>query len=126
MNIDEAIELAKLQEQEKVPMSLKVPLNVKQTLQNIADENDISLNILTSSILDNYLNGTVSTNAYHLYQEFKEVSDKLLEICVPNNGMKIDNFLINYDALEGDESYIYSLIDKYNVLKSILGVKKCK
>ncbi len=123
MNIDEAIELAKLQEQERVPMSLKVPVSVKKKLQDIADENSISLNILVSSILDNFLNGTVSTNAYKLYEEFKDVSNKISDFTTLNNqGIPLKGFSVVPDAI--DDDYTSMLIDRYYVLKSILGVKE--
>lgn len=122
MSIQEAIELAKLQDQPREPLSLKVPSSVKKTLQNISDENNVSLNTLVSSILDNFLNGTVSTNAYELYQEFKKASEEILQISV-SNGFDIDGFSIAYEAFEGNESYVITLIDRYKVLKNILGSK---
>ena len=127
MNIDEAIKLAKLQEQERVPMSLKVPTSVKTKLQEIADENDLSLNILVSSILDNFLNGTVSTNAFELYQEFKEVSDKILEYSESGNtnyGINIGGFIFKASEVQHNDSYFVTLVDRYKALKSILGVKE--
>lgn len=127
MSIQEAIELAKLQDQEREPLSLKVPSTVKRTLQNISDENKVSLNTLVSSILDNFLNGTVSTNAYELYQEFKEVSDKILEASEFNNtshGINIGGFIFKSSAYMHNESYFVTLVDRYKVLRSILGVKE--
>jgi len=52
MNLSDAVELAVLKEESKEPISLKVPFHVKQYLQILADENNISLNNLISSILE--------------------------------------------------------------------------
>ncbi len=123
MSLEEAIEQAKVQEQEKEAISLKVPAQIKQKLQKIAEENSVSMNNLISSILNDVLNGSVSNNAYELYNEFKKVSDDLLEITDPY-GVNIDKFSINPRAYEGNESYIYSLVDRYNVLKNLLGIEK--
>jgi len=129
MNIQEAIDLAKLQDQEREPLSLKVPSTVKKTLQKISDENKVSLNTLVSSILDNFLNGTVSTNAFELYQEFKEVSDKITDIIETNNpshGFNIGGFSFQSSVISHNHDYVITLVDRYKVLKSILGVKGWK
>ena len=55
MILNNAIELAKEQEQEKEAISLKVPANLKYQLQKIAEENRVSMNNLISSILQNVL-----------------------------------------------------------------------
>ncbi len=122
MGLDDAIEQAKIQEQEKEAISLKVPAHIKQKLQKIADENKVSMNNLISSILNDILNGSVSNNSYELYKEFNEVSEKLLTMSDPS-GIYIDKFSINPNAYDGNETYIHSLIDRYNVLKNILGAK---
>ncbi len=57
MLIHSAIKKAKAQEAEKVAISLKVPIEVKTKLQKIADENNISLNNLCASVLENILDG---------------------------------------------------------------------
>jgi hypothetical protein len=125
MSLDEAIEQAKVQEQEKEAISLKVPAFIKQKLQNIADTNNVSMNNLISSILSDVLYGSVSNNAYELYQEFKEISKKLDEITVSSKlGVPYRGFSIDASVLENDENYINNIIDKYNLLKSILGVTK--
>ncbi|MDD5400145.1 MAG: hypothetical protein PHQ93_03030 [Sulfurimonas sp.] len=56
MGINEAIEQAKVQEQDKEAISLKVPSFIKQKLQLIADENNVSMNNLILSILNDVLN----------------------------------------------------------------------
>ena len=122
MSLDEAIEQAKVQEQEKEAISLKVPAFIKQKLQAIAEENNVSMNNLISSILSDVLIGSVSNNSFELYQEFKEVSEEILEIS-DSHGVNIDKFSINTRAFDGNESYVVSLIDKYNMLKNITGVK---
>lgn len=122
MSIQEAIELAKLQDQEREPLSLKVPSTVKRTLQKISDENKVSLNTLVSSILDNFLNGTVSTNAFELYNEFKAISDKIYKITNVQRGLPFKGFSVVPEAIEDD--YTSILIDRYYALKSILGVKE--
>lgn len=122
MSLDDAIEQAKVQEQEKEAISLKVPSHLKQKLQSIAEENKVSMNNLISSILSDVLIGSVSNNSYELYQEFNKVSDKILDMCHPN-GIPIDKFQIIPEAFQHNESYVISLIDRYNVLKNILGAK---
>ncbi|MDD2905181.1 MAG: hypothetical protein PHH41_07755 [Sulfurimonas sp.] len=125
MSLDEAIEQAKVQEQEKEAISLKVPAFIKQKLQSIADTNNISMNNLISSILSDVLYGSVSNNAYELYQEFKEISKKLDEITVSRKlGVPYRGFSIDDSMLDNEEDYINNIIDKYNLLKSILGVTK--
>lgn len=124
MSLDEAIEQAKVQEQEKEAISLKVPSFIKQKLQVIAEENKVSMNNLISSILNDVLNGSVSNNAYALYNEFKEVSDKIYDITSPHNGILFKGFSVVPSAL--DDNYTSILIDRYYVLKSILGVSKWK
>lgn len=123
MSLEEAIEQAKVQEQEKEAISLKVPFFIKQKLQMIAEENKVSMNNLISSILNDVLNGSVSNNAYVLYNEFKEVSDKIYDITSPHsNGVLFKGFSVAPSAL--DDDYTSILIDRYYVLKSILGVSK--
>jgi len=124
MSLDDAIEQARVQEQEKEAISLKVPSHIKQKLQKIADENKVSMNNLISSILSDVLHGSVSNNAYELYNELKEVSDKIYEITNVHNGIPFKGFSIVSGAI--DDDYTSMLIDRYYVLKSILGVKEWK
>jgi hypothetical protein len=72
--------------------------------------------------LSDVLNGSVSNNSYELYQEFKKVSNSILDMSDPN-GFPVNGFSINPRDWDGNESYIISLIDRYNILKNILGVK---
>ena len=122
MSLDEAIEQAKVQEQEKVAISLKVPLEIKKELQAIADESKVSMNNLISSILSDVLVGSVSNNAYELYNEFKAVSDKIYKITDVQRGVPFKGFSVVSEAIEDD--YTSILIDRYYALKSILGVKE--
>jgi len=126
MSLDEAIEQAKIQEQEKEAISLKVPAYIKQKLQVIAEENKISMNNLISSILNDVLNGSVSNNSYELYQEFKKVSDDITDASEtdnPNHGFNIGGFSIKSGIIEHNYDFLITLIDRYHVLKNILGVK---
>lgn len=122
MSLDEAIEQAKVQEQEKVAISLKVPLEIKKELQAIADESKVSMNNLISSILSDVLVGSVSNNAYELYNEFKAISDKIYEVIDMQRGVPFKGFSVVPKAIEDD--YTSILIDRYYALKSILGVKE--
>lgn len=127
MSLDEAIEQAKVQEQEKEAISLKVPSQIKQKLQVIAEENKVSMNNLISSILNDVLTGSVSNNSYELYQEFKKVSDQITEVVELNNpqhGFNIGGFSFKADVADYNHDFLVTLVDRYKVLKEILGVKK--
>jgi hypothetical protein len=123
MSLNDAIEQAKIQEQEKEAISLKVPANLKHQLQKIAEENRISMNNLISSILNDVVNGSISNNAYQLYQEFKKISDEIIEISDTQSGIPFGGFSIKPEELNGNETYISTLISKYKVLKNLLGDK---
>ena len=124
MSLEDAIQQAKVQEQEKEAISLKVPANLKHQLQKIAEENRISMNNLISSILNDVINGSISNNAYQLYQEFKKISDEIIEISDTQSGIPFGGFSIKPEELNSNETYISTLISKYKVLKNLLGDKQ--
>jgi|GEM_PF-7025797 len=127
MSLDEAIEQAKIQEQEKEAISLKVPAYIKQKLQAIAEENNVSMNNLISSILSDVLNGSVSNNSYELYQEFKKVSNDITEVIEfdnPQHGFNIDGFSFKPSVVDHNHDFLVTLVDRYKVLKNILGASK--
>lgn len=54
--LKQAIQIAKGDDVEKVGMSLKIPVTLKEQLVNLADRNDVSTNALICSILQLTLN----------------------------------------------------------------------
>ncbi|WP_294954022.1 hypothetical protein [Sulfurovum sp.] len=78
MLINNAIKKAQAQEAEKVAISLKVSVEIKEKLQKLADQNNVSLNALCSSILESALNGELDElGTMQLLEELSKAKDSL-------------------------------------------------
>ena len=101
MLINNAIKKAKAQEAEKVAISLKVSVEIKEKLQKLADQNNVSLNALCSSILESALNGELDelgtiqlleelAKAKSSLDSIREAIHKGADIVEANDGMTYD------------------------------------
>jgi len=104
MLIKSAINKAKAQEAEKVAISLKVPIDIKTRLQEIADENNISLNNLCASLLESVLDGDLDQQGtMKLLQMLDEAKESLYNL--ESEIARGNDFITSTDGVDIDFTY---------------------
>jgi hypothetical protein len=128
MVLDKAIKKAKGNEEEKIGISLKVSISLKEQLMAVASDNKVSVNALVSSILDEALNYEDSTNSNsdsnkELYKELDKHLNfmKNVYLSPEEGGIEINGFYIDKGYIPRNIQDIEDSISRISILKKILG-----
>ena len=81
MSIDKIIRIAKGTEEEKIGMSIKIPMLLKNQLQKISKENSVSVNAIIQAMIEDSLNGNEKNlNNLEVVNKIESLQNKKSEL----------------------------------------------
>jgi len=121
MSLANVIKIAKGDEEERVPMSLKVGLSVKARIEKMAKDNNVSLNSIANAMFSNSF-GDVPVEK-ELYLELIELERKLTPCLLPNEagGELFNGFVCNPGCIDNDPDYLKNLTSRVKALRKFIG-----
>lgn len=122
MSLANILKIAKGEDEEKVGISLKVPVSIKSKLEDFSKENDVSLNALINAMIVNGFNDVPVDK--ELYMELNDLEKRLINggylLDEENGGEYFEGYFCNPGAIENVGQQLSSLIHRINALRKIL------
>jgi len=120
MSLKNIVKLAKGNEYEKIGISLKVPQNVKDRLEDLSKKEKISVNALINAMIINGFEDVPVTK--ELYLELNDLEKKLFNCLLPESagGEEFNGYFVNPGALETIEDEMLIIMSRVKALRKIL------
>jgi len=121
MSLANILKMAKGSEEEKVGISLKVPISIKIKLEELSKENSVSVNALINAMIANGFEDVPLEK--ELYLELNELEKKLYPSLLreEEGGEYVNGFSINPGVIDGSWDYIKNLTTRVKALRKVLG-----
>lgn len=120
MSLANIVKIAKGNEEEKVGISLKVPISVKSKLEEFAKENSISVNALINAMIENGF-GDIPVDK-ELFFELNDLEKKLIGSLLPEEqgGEFFNGFYCNPGVIENYSDTLESITTRIKILRKLL------
>lgn len=122
MDLNKVIKMAKGDEEEKVGISLKLPISLKTQLQEVADKNHVSVNAFVNSLIDYAINNDTPSEK-DLYLELNDLEKNLSSSLLSEDegGELFCGLYCNPGVIDYDRDSLESLIYRVRSLRKSVG-----
>jgi len=124
MMLDDIIKKAKGDEEEREPLSLKIPSSLKSKLDSISKKNKVSLNSLMITMIETMFEDNIdSKNDYRALVEAENSLSSMLAQN-PNSGIDYKGFLIEDGIIDNFPDMVESTVSQVLALRKLVNGDK--
>ena len=122
--LDDIIKKAKGDEEEREPLSLKIPSSLKSKLDSISKKNKVSLNSLMITMIETMFEDNIdSKNDYRALVEAENSLSSMLAQN-PNSGIDYKGFLIEDGIIDNFPDMVESTVSQVLALRKLVNGDK--